>query len=234
MEEKNAGVKALRFPLFCAAVMWILYFLHTNLEIDLTAFGIIPRNLKGITGIFTGPFVHHDFNHLTSNTLPLLVVGTGLFFFYKKIAFYVLMMITMLNGIWVWLFARSSAHIGASGVIYGLVCFLFFSGLIRGDRRLMAISLLVTFLYGSMVWGILPVDLSVSWESHLFGSVAGIFAAIYYRKQGPQREKYLWELEEEQEKAMISSQSDTLNEEGNMTIHYIYKEEDTSKQNDKL
>ncbi len=106
-------------------------------------------------------------------------------------------MIWLFTGFWVWLAARDSSHIGASGLIYGFVCFLFFSGLLRKDTRLMAVSFLVTFLYGSMVWGILPVDQSISWESHLFGSIAGIFCAIYYRAEGPQRTKAQWEIDEE-------------------------------------
>lgn len=225
MEEKYAGLKAFRVPFFFTLIMWLLFFVHWNFKIDLTDFGIIPRSVKGLTGIITAPFIHHDFNHLVSNTLPVLIVGTGLFYFYRSIAFQVLAMVLLLTGLWVWMFARNSSHIGASGVVYGLVCFLFFSGLIRGDRRLMATSLLVTFLYGSLVWGILPVDLSVSWESHLFGSAAGIFAAVYYRKLGPKREKYLWELEEELEQATKPGNSDVSVEQGEVTIHYHYTEE---------
>jgi hypothetical protein len=115
-------------------------------------------------------------------------------------------MIWLFTGFWVWLLARESAHIGASGLIYGLVCFLFFSGILRKDTRLMAVSLLVTFLYGSMVWGILPIDQSISWESHLFGSVAGFFCAIYFRHEGPQRPKAQWEIDEEIE----SNSSDNI------------------------
>lgn len=117
-------------------------------------------------------------------------------------------MIWLFTGFWVWLAARKEAHIGASGLIYGLVCFLFLSGILRKDTRLLAVSLLVTFLYGSLVWGILPVDQSISWESHLFGSIAGFFCAIYYRKLGPQRPKAQWEIEEEMEK-MIQEQTGT-------------------------
>jgi membrane associated rhomboid family serine protease len=106
-------------------------------------------------------------------------------------------MIWLFTNFWVWLAARPDPHIGASGLIYGFVCFLFFSGVIRRNKSLLAISMLVTFLYGSMVWGILPVSQSISWESHLFGSVAGIFAAIYFRKEGPQRVVKVWEEETE-------------------------------------
>ena len=114
-------------------------------------------------------------------------------------------MIWLFTGFWVWLAARDSAHIGASGIIYGLVCFLFFSGILRKDKRLLSVSMLVTFLYGSMVWGILPIDQTVSWESHLFGSIAGIFCAVYYRKLGPEQPKPQWEIDEENEAGVEQS-----------------------------
>lgn len=102
-------------------------------------------------------------------------------------------------GIWVWVGGRSGYHIGASGLVYGLASFLFFSGVIRNDIRLLAISLLVVFLYGSMIWGIFPIFPQVSWESHMLGGISGLVLAIYYRKYGPQKKVYEWELEEEEE-----------------------------------
>ena len=178
--------------------MWLVFLAEALSGTTFSEWGILPRSAKGLLGILTAPFVHADINHIASNTVPILVVGTGLFYFYPTLAWRVLLMINFFTGLWVWMAARASFHIGASGIVYGLVFFMFISGLIRGDKRLLAITLLVTFLYGSLVWGILPVDQSVSWESHLFGSVAGLLAALYYRKEGPVREKYSWELEEEQ------------------------------------
>jgi membrane associated rhomboid family serine protease len=175
--------------------------------------GILPRSLSGLVGILTSPFIHADTDHLLANTLPLLVVGTGLYYFYRELATRVIAMIWLFSGFWVWMIARGDYHIGASGLIYGFVAFLFLSGLLRRDRRLMAISMLVVFLYGSMVWGILPIDQRISWESHLLGSVAGIFAAWYFRKEGPQRPRPQWELEEEQEhEAGEASGTDALPE----------------------
>lgn len=159
--------------------------------------GITPRTTNGLIGILTAPFIHGGRDHLISNTLPLILVGTGLFYFYNQIAYKVIAMIWLLTGIWVWLSARDETHIGASGLIYGFVLFLFISGFIRKDNRLLAISFLVAFLYGSLVWGILPVDQSISWESHLCGSIAGIVTAFAYRKHGPSRPKPQWEIDEE-------------------------------------
>lgn len=181
------------------ALLWLLE-LVTELEWIRrpVEWGILPRSTEGLVGIFTAPFIHADKEHLLANTLPLLVVGTGLFYFYRELAIRVIALVWVFSGAWVWMIARGDYHIGASGLIYGFVTFLFLSGLFRRDTRLMAISMLVVFLYGSMVWGILPIDQRISWESHLLGSIAGVFAAWYFRKDGPQRPKSQWELEEEQ------------------------------------
>jgi hypothetical protein len=128
--------------------------LNTALGGDLHGLGIMPRHFPECLELSPPPLFTADLNHITSNTVPLLVVGTGLFYFYGQISWNVFFMIYFMNGFWVWLAARSSYHIGASGIIYGLVCFMFFSGLLRRNTNLLAISLLVTFLYGSMVWGI--------------------------------------------------------------------------------
>jgi membrane associated rhomboid family serine protease len=178
-------------------VLWLLEALFVFSGVRAVWLGIIPRTVAGLPGIIFSPFIHGNYEHLLANSMPLLVVGSGLIYFYGDIAWKVLRMIWLFTGFWVWLAARQEAHIGASGLIYGLVCFLFLSGILRKDTRLLAVSLLVTFLYGSMVWGILPVNQTISWESHLFGSVAGFFCAIYFRDLGPQRQKTQWEIEEE-------------------------------------
>ena len=197
MEEKNLLKRSVIPPLLFVAILWGIKFLEEYFKISLVFLGIRPLTAEGLIGIFTAPFIHAGYDHLLSNTLPLLVVGTGIFYFYKEIASRVIALIWLFTNFWVWIAARPDAHIGASGLIYGFVCFLFFSGLLRRHSGLLAISLLVTFLYGSMVWGILPVNQTVSWESHLFGSIAGIAAAFYFRKEGPQRVVKVWEPEAE-------------------------------------
>lgn len=197
---KNKSIwPIIRWPVIFVVLLWIIELLSVYFNYHPLWLGVIPRTISGIPGIFFSPFIHGNYEHLLSNTLPLLVVGSGLIYFYKEIARSVLLMIWFITGFWVWLAARQESHIGASGLIYGLVCFLFLSGILRKDTRLLAVSLLVTFLYGSLVWGILPVDQSISWESHLFGSIAGLFCAVYYRKLGPQRPKAQWEIDEEME-----------------------------------
>jgi membrane associated rhomboid family serine protease len=181
--------------MLAVALLWCVKWYEVENMRSLSEYGLFPRRWDGFIGIFTMPFLHGDLEHLISNSVPLLVLLSGLVYFYKKLAFRVTLWIWLLSGFWLWLGGRSSYHIGASAVIYGLTVFLFFSGVFRKDRRLMALSLLVVFLYGGLVWGMLPVVEELSWEGHLFGSCAGLLMAIVYKKQGPQRPPYSWELD---------------------------------------
>ncbi len=232
--NKQAIWQVIRWPVLFVLILWIIEGAFDFYHFRLTGLGILPRAISGIPGILFSPFIHGNYEHLLSNTLPLLVVGSGLVYFYGEIAKSVLLMIWLFTGFWVWLAARSEYHIGASGLIYGLVCFLFLSGILRRDTRLLAVSLLVTFLYGSMVWGILPVDQSISWESHLFGSVAGFFCAIYYRQLGPQRQKAQWEIDEELEKVALENGTneflpDSDQPVSDIVINYEFKPKDDSE-----
>ena len=181
------------FACFFATVLWIIKFTEIVFQCDLAEWGVYPRQIKGIAGILFAPLIHSDFNHLFSNTIPILILTSGLFYFYRSIAYPVFFWIYLMSGIWVWVSARPAFHIGASGVVYGLVAFLFFSGIIRRHSRLVAFSMLVVFIYGSLIWGIFPIDIRVSWEYHLLGSIAGVFCAFYFKKIGLQKEKFEWE-----------------------------------------
>lgn len=196
---KKEIIRSTAFPLLFTALIWLVELGAQISGVRMISLGILPRTNEGLIGILTSPFIHGDLDHILSNTAPLLIVGTGMIYFYKELAYHVIALIWLMTGAWVWMFARPEWHIGASGLIYGFVCFLFFSGIFRKDTRLMAISLLVTFLYGSLVWGILPINQLISWESHLLGSFAGIFSAFYFRKEGPEKPKAQWELDEEYE-----------------------------------
>jgi membrane associated rhomboid family serine protease len=197
-EKKRLGV-SLVFPGLFLLIIWMMKIVEVTLHLNFTFLGIFPLRMKGLIGIVTAPLVHSDFQHLAANSLPLLILGTGLFYFYQKIAFKVFFLIYLISNLWIWFGARYAYHIGASGLIYGMASFLFFSGVIRKNVKLMAISLLVVFLYGSMVWGLLPIQPHVSWESHLMGAIAGLVLAFYFRDRGPRRKVYSWELEEEEE-----------------------------------
>jgi membrane associated rhomboid family serine protease len=185
-------------PGIFVTLMWLVKITEVLLEIDLSDFGIYPLTLKGLPGIVFSPFIHADFNHLFNNSLPLFFLATALFYFYSEVAVKVFVWTYFLTGLFVWFAGRDAWHIGASGVVYGLASFLFFSGIIRRHLRLIALSLLIVFLYGSMVWGIFPdIYKNVSWESHMLGFFSGVMLALWYRKEGPQRPEYEWLNEEE-------------------------------------
>jgi membrane associated rhomboid family serine protease len=185
-------------PFLIVFLMWLVKTTEVLFEADFSGLGIYPLTLRGIPGIFFSPFIHQDFNHLFNNTLPLFLLSVALFYFYSEVALKVFIWTWFLTGILVWFGGREAWHIGASGLVYGIASFLFFSGIIRRYFRLIALSLLVVFLYGEMVWGIFPdVYKNVSWESHMLGFFSGIALAIRYRKEGPQMPVYEWMEEED-------------------------------------
>ena len=182
--------------------MWLFKIVEIVFNVDLVFLGIYPLKVEGLAGILTSPLVHGDFSHLISNSFPLLILGTCLFYFYRKIAYKAFFLIYFLTGLWVWFGARDAWHIGASGIVYGLASFLFISGIIRKNPRLMAITFFVAFFYGSMIWGIFPDFFpfkNISWEGHLMGLISGLVLAVFYRKEGPQRKLYSWDFEDEEE-----------------------------------
>ncbi len=200
--EKKRFHAALILPLFMLILMWIERFAEYAFGVSLAFLGIHPLHADGLPGIFLSPFIHGGFKHLLANSAPFLILAVALFYFYRDLAVKVLVFIWLLTGAWVWIMGRESYHIGASGLIYGMASFLFFSGVIRKNTQLAALALVVAFLYGSMIWGAIPNFFPkehISWESHLGGLLSGLVMAFYYRKSGPQRKKYSWEIEEEAE-----------------------------------
>jgi membrane associated rhomboid family serine protease len=181
-------------------LMWLVKIIEILFEIDLSDLGIYPLTARGLPGIIFSPFIHADLSHLINNSLPLFLLSVALFYFYSEIALKVFFWTYLLTGILVWFGGREAWHIGASGLVYGLASFLFFSGIIRKYYRLVALSLLVVFLYGEMVWGLFPgIYKNISWESHMLGFFSGIVLAVWYRKEGPQMPVYEWMEEEEEE-----------------------------------
>lgn len=207
-------------------IISLVHFTQYVFELKWTNYGVYPRNIKGLWGIFFSPLIHGDYQHLLSNSIPLLILGTALFYFYKKIALKLILWIYLMVGVWTWVSAREAYHIGASGLLYGVFSFLLISGFLRKNKRLIALSFFVIMFYGSMVWGIFPIKINVSFEGHLWGFVAGIVLAFYYRKQGPQQEKFVWKEEDE-----LDDENDYWNvdENGNrikkqsFKINYIFK-----------
>lgn len=189
MDEKQLDKKRLLlsmiFPLIFVAVLWVIKITEITIGKSFASFGLSPLTSKGLLGIIFGPLIHGDWKHLFNNSLPLFILSWTLFYFYHKISIKVFILVYILSQFWLWFFARDSTHIGASGLVYGFASFLFVSGVIRRNKNLLAISMLVVFLYGSMVWGILPIEERISWEGHLMGMIAGIILAFYYKSYGP-------------------------------------------------
>jgi membrane associated rhomboid family serine protease len=185
---------ALRLTLGLVALLWLVPLLGWGLELE--RFGIRPRELAGLPGILFAPLLHAGFEHLIANSLPLLIVGTTLLHIYPQSAFRVLPAVWLGPGIAVWLFARDGVHVGASGLVYGLVSFIFVAGLIHRDRRAVAASLLVAFMYGTLAWGVLPINPVLSWETHLAAALIGAAMAVLLRSRDqPPRLRYSWEVE---------------------------------------
>lgn len=202
--NENRSIERKRFciSLFVSLIfivaLWCIKIFEIVEGISLYRLGVFPRQISGLPGIIFSPLIHSDFNHLISNSLSLLFLLIGLLYFYRDLSYKVILFIWISSGLMVWVGARDSYHIGASGLIYGLASFLFFSGVVRHDQRLMAISLIVVFFYGGLIWGILPVYPAISWEYHLFGGISGLIAAILFRNQGPPRKVWSWEQEEDE------------------------------------
>src|SRR5438477_489561 len=189
---------AVEIALAFVALLWLIQLFNWTLDLELQRFGVRPREWQGLVGILLAPLLHADFFHLLANTLPLLVLGTVMLHLYPGSALRVLLAVYLGPGIAVWLFARDNVHIGASGMAYGLVGYILVAGLIRRDRRAIAASLLVCFMYGALVWGLLPIEPGVSWETHLVAALIGIVLAIALRRRDiPPRVRYTWENEED-------------------------------------
>jgi len=197
--EKKQILYAFFFPALFIVVLWLILLVEKAWGGSWSQWGVYPGKAYGLWGIITSPLIHADAKHLFSNSVPLLVLGWCLFYFYKDLGYGVFPILWIFSGIFTWVFGRDSWHIGASGLTYSLAFFLFFSGIFRRYIPLMAVSMVVVFLYGSTVWSMFPVaeivDPSISWEGHLSGAISGLLCALVFRKEGPQKP----EEEEEEE-----------------------------------
>jgi len=182
-----------------AAGLWLLLLADSIFDLQMFRWGVYPREWTGLVGIVTAPLIHGSWAHLLANTPPLLVLGTTLLWGYPRSAPAALGAIYLGSGLGVWLFARESFHIGASGLTHGIMFFVFVIGILRRDRPAIALSLLVFFLYGGMVWSILPQSPDVSFEYHFFGALIGVLMAFVLRRRDPlpPPKRYEWEDEEE-------------------------------------
>ncbi|NOR86225.1 MAG: rhomboid family intramembrane serine protease [Bacteroidales bacterium] len=241
-KERNEVIRAVFYPFVFLSLMWIVKGVEYLWDISLSQYGLYPLSLKGLLGIFSMPFLHSGFEHLSSNSLPFIFLGFLLFFFYKELAWKILIWIWLLTGAWLWLGARDAYHIGASGVVYGLVAFLFLSGILRNNRKLLTLTLIVTFLYGGLIWGFFPEFFphkNISWEGHLYGFISGLLMAVYYRKEGPTEDLFHWDdsdVPDDENAYWRSSQptdKNSLSQRARPTrIQYHYKRTRKEKTND--
>jgi membrane associated rhomboid family serine protease len=181
-----------------ATLLWVVKLAEYLGGLDFTRFGIYPRQAGGLVGVLCSPFIHASFAHLFANTAPIIVIGTMLLYGYPRATKVLLPVVYFGSGVTVWMFAREAYHIGASGLIFGILFFILTVGALRWDRRAIALSLVVFFLYGGMIWGVLPVADDVSFESHLSGALVGIVLAFLLRHHDPEppQKQYSWEREE--------------------------------------
>ncbi len=192
---------ALLPAMLIVAIIWLSFMItHAGVsDWNYSSLGIKPGDVSGLKGIIFSPFLHTSFSHLWSNTLSLLILIWLLFYFYSRIAFSTLLYLWVLSGAVTWVIGRDSYHVGASGLVFAILFFLFFSGLFRKYIPLVAVSMIVAFIYGGTVWSIFPitemVDASISWEGHLSGAISGLLLAVIFRKQGPQKPVETWEEE---------------------------------------
>lgn len=198
MKQKDSFIftpGVLGYPLAFVLAIWIVFWAEIRFGFDFTFLGVYPRTLVGLRGVLISPFVHSDIEHLFHNTIPLFVLSISLFYFYRKLSWKILIYGLLLTGIFTWLIGRPAFHIGASGIIYMLASFLFFKGIFSKYYRLVALSLIVVFLYGGLLWYVAPIDPKISWEGHLSGLITGFIFSLIYKKNIAHIPKYEWEKE---------------------------------------
>ena len=213
--EKELFFSAILKSVIIVSILWIAFLINDIFGMHWNDYGLIPRDLKGLFGIITMPFLHGDYKHLFSNSIPLLVLLFSIFYFFYKKAGLILTMTWFMAGILTWIIGTEGTHVGASGIVYALAFFLVTISILKQETKLMAYSLIIIFLYGSIVWGFFPQlfpDKHISWEGHLAGAITGIALALFYRNEGPVKKVYFEEEEDEKE--------DEENKEDHLTLQY--------------
>ncbi len=230
-------------PLLAILSIWTVFWIEIRFGINFNDFGINPRKVTGLRGILFSPFIHGSVEHLYNNTIPLATLVAAIFYFYNKDALKVLLFGLLFSGIITWFIGRPSYHIGASGLIYVLVSFIFFKGILAKHYRLIALSLAVVFLYGSMIWYIFPIKEGISWEGHLSGFLVGLLLAFIYKTKLPQEKRYSWERDDYNEEEdeflkhfdedgnFIETEKENNLSENSIKIKYTYRKDDKTNAN---
>lgn len=187
------SLDVITYPLLFVFIAWLVFWAETRFKINFNYLGIHPQKLEGLRGVFFAPFIHGSLKHLFNNSIPMIVLGTALFYFYRNIRWKVFFIGFILTGVLTWAIGRPAAHIGASGIVYLLASFLFFKGIFSKQYQLTALAFVVVFLYGSLLWYVFPIDPKISWEGHLSGLLVGLGLAIVFRKNPVENKKFEWE-----------------------------------------
>ena len=216
INRKKLLLKIIKLPLLFVLILWVIKTIEIYNNISFIEYGVLPREISGIKGVFFSPLIHKDFKHLINNSVPLLILGSALCYFFKTNYKKIFPLLYLFSGLMLWCLGRTSLHIGASGIVYALASFIFFSGLISKNKNLSALSLIVVFIYGGLFWGLFPTQQEISWEGHLSGFISGLVFAWFFRSDLPKRKKYQWEIDEEME--ILSKQDQEI------TVNYEYKE----------
>lgn len=238
-------------PLILLVMIWSTFFLQ-NLGLGkFNCYGVVPRNDLGLRGIILSPLFHSGWKHIINNSIPLAVLSFFAVLFYERIAYFVILFGWIFTGLFVWVFGNLlsgdtvGCHIGASGLVYLLASYVFFSGVLKKSRNLIAISLVVVFLYGSMIWGVFPEEFlpkfyredqnPISWESHLGGAIGGLLFAFITKSYGPKPKVYSWENRaepDEREKWLWEKYKESLTEEERIALEKKYGEISESDSDD--
>ena len=236
--------RVLAIPLLAMIIIWAVYWLELALGVNFNEMGVMPRTLSGLKGVILSPFIHGSLEHLYNNTIPLGILLTALWYFYKDAAWKIVLYGILISGLLTWLIGRTSYHIGASGLIYVLASFIFFKGIFSSYYRLIALSLIVVFIYGSLLWYIFPVKEGISWEGHLAGFLTGLLLASVVKATIPKPKKYEWEKEDFKEEDDLFlkhfdekgnfrelSTIEEVSEDDSFKVNYIYRS--TNQNNEK-
>jgi len=224
------------YPVLFILLIWFVFWFEVRFGYSFNDFGVYPRTLRGLRGIIFSPFIHSNIDHLYHNTIPLFVLSAALFYFYRAISWKIIFYGILLSGFLTWCIGRPSNHIGASGLIYVLMSFTLFKGVFTRHYRLIALSLLIVFLYGSMIWYVFPIKENMSWEGHLSGLIVGLCFALFFRKSIAKPKKYAWEYDDYNEdddpflkhfdaQGNFIENMDDETEEEQFKINYNYKED---------
>ncbi|MGB0850745.1 MAG: rhomboid family intramembrane serine protease [Bacteroidia bacterium] len=227
-------VDSIVWPLVITIAIWIVFFLNMTTVVNLNSFGMHPWDVRGVLGIFTMPFLHANFDHLFSNSVPLVLLMGFIFIYFKKDSSKILALNMLSTGfILLFLGQEGTTHIGASGLVYAFIFFLITHAFLSKNKEMLAAAFILIFLYGSLIYGLFPeygrlIGKNISWEGHLAGAISGVIWGYLFRNTGPQQKTFFHDEDELDDDDEIGYWSIPPEEneppQPKVTIHYHFKE----------